>query len=109
MATSAVSNIWPTRRLQEDSVNLSTASGITASADTAHGNGRSAPYGTDIGDDEREHVLSALGPTPASVDDVARACGLPVSVVQAVILELAIAGRIDRHGTQLVSLAQAPG
>lgn len=58
-----------------------------------------------IGAAERHLVLGSLGAVPASVDDIARACGIAVHVVQAIVLELAIAGRIERHGAQLVSLA----
>lgn len=57
-----------------------------------------------VGPAERHLVLSALGAAPVSVDDIARACAVAVHVVQAVVLELAIAGRIERHGSQLVSL-----
>jgi DNA processing protein len=60
------------------------------------------------GDGDRQAVLSMLGAAPVSLDDVARESGLPIHVVQAVVLELAVAGRIDRHGGQLVSLRPVP-
>jgi DNA processing protein len=49
-------------------------------------------------------VLAALGPAPVPLDMVVRATGLPARTVQAIILELSLSGRIERHGGQLVSL-----
>jgi DNA processing protein len=55
--------------------------------------------------DDRSLILTALGPAPVHIDELARATGLPIRVVQTVLLELALAGRIEHHGNQLVSLA----
>lgn len=49
-------------------------------------------------------VLSVLGPAPTTLDAVIRATGLPTHAVQGAILELDLAGRLDRHGHSLVSL-----
>jgi DNA processing protein len=38
------------------------------------------------------------------VDDLVRQSGLPIRVVQMTLLELEIAGRLERHGGNLVSL-----
>ena len=57
-----------------------------------------------VGDADRERLLAALGPAPVDVDALARATGLPARVIQVGLLELALAGRIERHGHQLVSL-----
>jgi DNA processing protein len=56
--------------------------------------------------DSADHaaVLGALGPAPVPLDMVVRATGLPARTVQAIILELSLGGRIERHGGQLVSL-----
>ena len=54
--------------------------------------------------DDRSRVLTALGPAPVLIDELARATGLPIRVVQMVLLELALAGRVQHHGNQLVSL-----
>jgi DNA processing protein len=62
-----------------------------------------------VGEAERQRVLTSLGAAPASVDDIARGCGIAIHIVQAVVLELAIAGRIERHGAQLVSLSPTIG
>ncbi len=57
-------------------------------------------------EDARGAVLAALGPAPASVDEVARAAHLDIRSVRIALLELALAGRIEQHGGQLVSLRQ---
>jgi DNA processing protein len=48
-------------------------------------------------------VLGQLGPAPVSVDDLVRTSGLPARLVQSILLELALADRIERHEGQLVS------
>lgn len=52
-------------------------------------------------------VLQALGAAPVSIDELARATGLPIRALSGVLIELALAGRIERHGAQLVSLRPA--
>lgn len=54
-------------------------------------------------------LLAALGPAPISIDELARATGLPMRTLQGALLELTLAERIERHGAQLVSLRAAPG
>ena len=54
-------------------------------------------------------LLAALGPAPLSIDELARATGLPMRALQGALLELTLAERIERHGAQLVSLRAAPG
>jgi DNA processing protein len=60
-----------------------------------------------VADDDRSRVVAALGPAPVNVDEIARATGLSVRAVHAVLLEMALAGRIEHHGAQLVSLRLA--
>jgi DNA processing protein len=55
---------------------------------------------------DRERLLEALGPAPVDVDELARATGLPPRAIQIALLELSLAGRIERHGHHLVSLRQ---
>lgn len=52
----------------------------------------------------RTTLISALGPTPVAIDDIILHTGLKSSVVSVLLLELDLAGRIERHGNQLVSL-----
>jgi DNA processing protein len=82
--------------------------GETASEDTAPARAvsepRSGPTGTDPPEMIQATVLAALGPAPISIDQLARATGLPTRSLQAALLELTLAERIERHGAQLVSL-----
>jgi DNA processing protein len=52
-------------------------------------------------------VLTALGPAPTGVDAITRATGLDVQSVQIALLELDLAGRIERQGLSLVALKGA--
>jgi DNA processing protein len=54
--------------------------------------------------DERARVISLLGTSPASIDDILRLSGTSPAIVRMVLLELEIAGRLERHGNGLVSL-----
>jgi DNA processing protein len=58
----------------------------------------------EIGAQDRVRLLAALGPAPVDIDELARATGLPARALQIALIELALAGRIQRHGHQLVSL-----
>jgi DNA processing protein len=53
---------------------------------------------------DRDRLIGALGPAPVDVDELARATGLSARAIQIGLLELALAGRIERHGLHLVSL-----
>jgi DNA processing protein len=52
----------------------------------------------------RRTILSALGPTPVTVDSLIRECQLSPPVVSMVLLELELAGRLERHPGHKVSL-----
>jgi DNA processing protein len=58
-----------------------------------------------LSEGDRTRVMAVLGPAPIDVDSVVRATGLSIRSVQAALIELALAGRIERHGNGLVSLA----
>jgi DNA processing protein len=53
---------------------------------------------------DRARIMEALGPSPVEVDEIIRFTGLPARTVLVVLLELDIAGRIERHSGQRVSL-----
>jgi DNA processing protein len=55
--------------------------------------------------DERKRIVSLLGPTPVGLDDLVRLSGCSPTAVRIVLLELELAGRLERHGGGLVSLA----
>ena len=50
-------------------------------------------------------VEELLGPSPVPVDEIVRLSGAPSGAVQMVLLELDLAGRLDRHAGGKVSLA----
>lgn len=54
-------------------------------------------------DGDRERVMTALGPTPCEVDEIIRFTGVTAPVVQLVLLELDLDGRLERHPGGLVS------
>jgi DNA processing protein len=54
--------------------------------------------------DERSRIVSLLGPTPVAIDDLIRLSGCSPAAVRIVLLELELAGRIERHGGAMVSL-----
>ena len=58
----------------------------------------------DTSEAERRIVADLLSPTPVSVDEIIRQSGLPPAAVQTVLLELELAGRLERHAGGRVSL-----
>jgi len=63
-----------------------------------------APLGGDPDADQRTRIIELLGPTPVLIDDLVRLSGSTPAVVRLVLLELELAGRLERHGGALVSL-----
>jgi DNA processing protein len=53
---------------------------------------------------QRERIVALLGPSPVGIDDLVRLSGTSPAVVRMVLLELTIAGRLERHGNTMVSL-----
>lgn len=62
------------------------------------------PEDPPVDDSARSRIVEALGPTPTLIDDIIRHTGEPASVVQLVLLELDLAGRLERHSGGAVSL-----
>lgn len=56
------------------------------------------------GEDERSRIVALLGPSPTSIDDLVRLSGSSPAIVRTVLLELELAGCLERHGGALVSL-----
>jgi DNA processing protein len=61
-----------------------------------------APAG-DASDAQRSGIVELLGPVPVSIDEVIRQSGQPAWIVQQVLLELELAGRLERHAGGRVS------
>jgi DNA processing protein len=53
---------------------------------------------------ERGRIVGLLGPTPVSVDDLIRLSAARPQIVRTILLELELAGRLERHGGGMVSL-----
>jgi DNA processing protein len=53
---------------------------------------------------ERARIVALMSPTPVSIDDLVRLANAAPRIVRMVLLELEIAGRLQRHGGGLVSL-----
>jgi DNA processing protein len=53
---------------------------------------------------DRARIVSLLGPSPISLDDLIRMAGTSPAIARTVLLELELAGRLERHGGGLVSL-----
>jgi DNA processing protein len=62
------------------------------------------PLDFDTDPSERARIVALLGPSPVSLDDLIRMSGLSPTIVRTVLLELELAGRLERHGGGLVSL-----
>jgi DNA processing protein len=60
--------------------------------------------GREPGADERSRIVGLLGPTPVGLDDLVRLSGSSPAIVRTVLLELELAGRLERHGGGLVSM-----
>jgi DNA processing protein len=52
----------------------------------------------------RARVLEALGPSPMEIDEIIRFTGLKPAEIQLILIELDLAGRLERHPGQRVSL-----
>jgi DNA processing protein len=63
-----------------------------------------AATGADVTEDQRRSVTALLGLTPVPVDELIRQSALAPALVQTVLLELELAGRLDRHAGGRVSL-----
>ncbi|WP_245328873.1 DNA-processing protein DprA, partial [Bradyrhizobium centrolobii] len=64
----------------------------------------SEPFESDPQAHDRDQITGLLGPTPISIDDLVRMSGASPAIVRTVLLELELAGKLERHGGGLVSL-----
>ena len=65
-----------------------------------------APIAAPLAEPEsaRSLVIEALDPSPIEIDEIIRFTGLKPGEIQLVLIELDLAGRIERHPGQRVSL-----
>ena len=62
------------------------------------------PLAFEPGASDRARIVDLLGPSPILLDDLIRMAGTSPAIVRTVLLELELAGRLERHGGGLVSL-----
>ncbi|MEO3429690.1 DNA-processing protein DprA [Pelagibius sp. CAU 1746] len=81
----------------------------TGREDTGFDQAPERPIPPEAGATERADIEELLGANPILVDDVVRLSGLPVAVVNGVLLELELAGKVERHpGNRFARLYKAP-
>ena len=78
---------------------------IDSRAVRAPTDGYAGPPPEDASDRDRTRVAGLLGPVPVSVDELVRQSGSAPAIVQTVLLELELAGRLERHAGGRVSLS----
>jgi DNA processing protein len=61
-------------------------------------------FAADPAGSDRARIVDLLGPAPIGLDDLIRLAGTSPAVVRTILLELELAGRLERHGGGLVSL-----
>ena len=57
-----------------------------------------------VPDNVRNRIVEALGPSPAPVDAIIRDLGLPAPIVLTVLLELELAGKLERQPGNMAAL-----
>ena len=65
--------------------------------------GDDEPLPPDPQADERDRIVSLLGPVPVSIDDLIRMAETSAAIVRTVLLEFELAGKLQRHGGGMVS------
>lgn len=68
------------------------------------GAGFAGPPPADLNETERRRVVDLLSLSPVPIDELVRQAGVPPALVQTALLELEIAGRLQRHAGGRVSL-----
>ena len=64
----------------------------------------SAPVSSEVDPGARARVIELLGPTPVGIDDLVRLASTSPAVVRTILLELELAGRVQRHNGGLFAL-----
>lgn len=77
---------------------------IDARAVRAPASGYDSEPAAEPGSAERAHIEALLGPVPVPTDELIRQSALPPAMVQLILLELELGGRLERHAGGRVSL-----
>lgn len=102
----AMADRRPVRRRDQQPGRLF-AAGASPASTSERPEPASAPASSEM---EAAHraIGETLSPAPVAVDEIIRACQLSPAVVTMVLLEWELAGRLERHPGNLVSLIAAP-
>ncbi|MDP9195460.1 MAG: DNA-processing protein DprA [Pseudomonadota bacterium] len=65
-------------------------------------------FSDDDTDRARQDILQLLGPSPVSVDGIVRASGMAPGLVSSILLELELAGRLQRMAGSMVAIISPP-
>ncbi len=96
--------LWDESDLFDDPGRVVPSAGTTQAIDELSGNpDNDCAVDSDLGATEK--IATLLGPAPVGVDELVRAARLPAPDVHMALLELEIAGRVERHGGNRVSAA----
>ncbi len=66
---------------------------------------RAGPVAADASDTERRRIIGLLGPVAVPVDELIRLSDLPPAIVQTILLELELGGRLERHAGGKASIS----
>ncbi|MBO6716650.1 MAG: DNA-protecting protein DprA [Rhizobiaceae bacterium] len=83
---------------------LAPMSGVPAPSDDSFAEPPDFDAAPPPGDDDRSRVLEALGPSPVGIDELIRHTGVHPAQLFMILLELDLAGRLERHSGGAVSL-----
>lgn len=72
--------------------------------DSYEDDAKTASLPSNLEDNQRRKIIAALGPSPVEIDDIIRFSAASPGQVQLVLIELSLAGRLERHGGNRVSL-----
>ena len=84
---------------------LAPMGGVSVRRGGAYQAGPSVDADADADEGARRAIIDLLGPVPLPVDELIRQSGTPPPIAQTVLLELELAGRLERHAGGRVSLA----
>jgi DNA processing protein len=60
-------------------------------------------------EEARRQILSLLGPTAVTIDELRRGCGVSPAIAAMILIELELAGRIERHPGGRIALTMTRG
>ncbi len=99
--------LWDELELQGVEQAPSAAPGLAVHSTQLAGNTANRAQGPSVplsAGEAKARIIGLLGPSPISIDELVRSSAAPARDVRSLLLELELAGRLERHGGDLVSL-----